>query len=104
MTYRRLQLEDVIPASLRGAASFGVAALYFTLLTAAGRRTLGKRLARIRILKLDGEPLTLWESFERFGGYFAALGTFGLGLIDVWREPNRRMAHDRQSNTVVVSA
>src|SRR5260221_826328 len=29
-------------------------------------------------------------------------GTFGLGLLDFWREPNRRLAHDRLSNTVVV--
>ncbi len=39
---------------------------------------------------------------ERFGGYFASFGTFGLGLLDLWREPNRRLTHDRVSNTIVV--
>ena len=56
------------------------------------------------MLKLDGRPLTIWESFERFGGYFISVGTFGLGLLDLWRDPNRRLAHDRVSNTVVVAA
>jgi hypothetical protein len=99
----RLHLENMLPSGLRAASVLGVAALYFTLLTAGGRRTLGKRLVGTRVLKLDGQPLTVWESFERFGGYFAALGTFGLGLQDLWREPNSRMAHDRMSNTVVVT-
>jgi hypothetical protein len=100
----RLSLDKVMPGVLRSAALFGVAALYFTFLTAGGRRTIGKRLVGTRVLKLDGQPLTVWESFERFGGYFAALGTFGLGARDLWRDPNRRMAHDRMASTVVVAA
>lgn len=99
----RIEAERLIPRGLRSAALFGVAALYFTFF-AAGRRaaTVGKWLAGIRVRKLDGRPLTWWQSFERFGGYLASLGTFGFGLIDFWRDPNRRLAHDRISNTVVL--
>ena len=25
--------------------------------------------ARTQVVKLDGEPLTMWENFERFAGY-----------------------------------
>jgi hypothetical protein len=25
-----------------------------------------------------------------------------IGLLDLWRDPNRRLAHDRLANTVVV--
>ena len=98
----RLDLGRLMPNVLRGASGFGTAALYFTFFTMRRRSTLGKRLARTQVVKLDGEPLTMWESFERFGGYFASVGTFGLGLLDLWREPNRRLAHDRMSNTVVL--
>jgi protein-S-isoprenylcysteine O-methyltransferase Ste14 len=98
----KVLLDDILPASLRAAALFGVAALYFTLLTAGGRRTLGKRILGVRVAALDGRPLTVWESFERFGGYFASLGTFGIGVIDLWRDRNRRLVHDRLANTVVV--
>jgi uncharacterized RDD family membrane protein YckC len=99
----RVHLDRFIPDGLRSVAFFGVAAVYFTVLTAASRRTVGKRLTGTRVVKLDGQPLTMWESFERFGGYFAALGTFGLGLRDLWHEPNGRLAHDKLSNTVVLS-
>ena len=98
----RVDLDELIPGVLRGAALFGVAGLYFTLLTAGGRRTIGKRFMGTSARALDGRSLTLWDSFERFGGYFATAGTFGLGLLDLWREPNRRLAHDRLANTVVV--
>jgi hypothetical protein len=98
-----LELADLVPAPFRWLSTFGVAAAYFTFFT-AGRRaaTPGKRLLGLRVLKIDGQPLTVWESFERFGGYFISVGTFGLGLLDLWRDPNSRVAHDRVSNTVVV--
>ena len=100
----RLELMELVPTALRSAALFGTAALYFTLFT-AGRRgsTPGKRLLGTEVVKLDGRPLTLWESFERFGGYLVSVGTLGIGLLDLWRDPNRRLAHDRLANTVVVS-
>lgn len=53
-------------------------------------------------MRLDNRPLSYWESFERFGGYLASVGTFGAGLLDLWREPNRRLIQDRISNTVVI--
>ena len=101
----RLDVVRLVPSPLRWLSTFGAAAAYFTFF-AAGRRhaTPGKRLLGLRVLKLDGRPLTVWESFERFGGYFISVGTFGLGLLDLWRDPNRRLAHDRVSNTVVVAA
>lgn len=99
----RLEIQRLIPNPIRGIAVFGTAALYFTLLTAGSRLgTFGKRIFRIRVVRLDGQPLSYWESLDRFGGYLAGVGTFGIGFLDLWRDPNRRLAHDRISNTVVV--
>ncbi|MEZ5064138.1 MAG: RDD family protein [bacterium] len=99
----RVEVGDLFPSLVRGAAFFGTAAAYFTFFAWGRRRsTLGKFVARIEVRQLDGRPLTLWESFERFGGYLASLGTLGIGLLDLWRDANRRLAHDRMSNTAVL--
>lgn len=99
----RVEVGQLIPRAFRGAALFGTAALYFTFFASGKRRaTIGKRLMKTEVRKLDGKDLSVYEAFERFGGYLVALGTFGLGLLDLWRDPHRRLAHDRISNTVVV--
>jgi len=101
--YIRVDIKRLIPNTIRGIAIFGTAILYFTILTVGRRRgTFGKMLFGIRVVRIDNRPLSFWESFERVGGYLASVGTFGLGLLDLWRDPNRRLAHDRISNTVVM--
>lgn len=95
-------VERMIPGAFRAAALFGVPALYFTVLGAGGRRTLGKRLLGLEVLRLDGRALTVFRALERFGGYFGIPGTLGVGLLDLWRDPNRRLAHDRAAETVVL--
>ncbi len=101
----RIDVQRLIPNTIRGITLYGLSALYFTLLTMGGRPgTFGKRLLGLRVARLDGKPLSLWESFERFGGYLASVGTFGLGFLDLWRDSNRRLAHDKISNTVVLRA
>lgn len=98
----RLPLERLIPAKLRGVAAYGLAAVYFTLLTRSRRgATLGKRVLGIRVVRLDGHRLSLWEGVERFAGYLHIPGSLGLGLLDLWHDPNRRMAHDRAAHTAV---
>ncbi len=98
----RLPVERLIPASIRTAALFFVPAVYFAVATSLWGTTLGKRWLGLRVLRLDGRKLSLLESVERFGAYFGILGTLGLGLFDLWRDPNRRLGHDRAADTVVV--
>lgn len=82
---------------------FGWTGLYFTAFTAIWRgQTPGKRLLGVRVLRLDGKPLTLWASFERFGGYAAGLVTGLLGFAQVIWDRNRQAIHDKISETVVV--
>jgi uncharacterized RDD family membrane protein YckC len=98
----RLDIERLIPLGLRNAAIFLVPALYFAVATSRWGTTLGKRLFAMQVLRLDGRPLSLLQGIERFGAYFAVAGTLGLGLLDLWRNPNRRLAHDLAAETVVV--
>jgi len=99
----RVEFAELIPHEVRAVATYGVMAIYFGLLT-AGRRgqTLGKRLLGIRVVRLDGHRLSLVESLERFVGYLHIPGSLGISILDLWRDPNRRMAHDRVAHTVVI--
>ena len=82
---------------------FGWAAFYFT---AAGAwfqgYTPGKVLLGLKVIKLDGKTLNLWESFERYGGYGAGLATGLLGFLQIFWDPNRQAIHDKISGTLVI--
>lgn len=83
--------------------AFGFGTIYLTVFTAWWKgRTPGKRLLGLRVLQLDGKPLTWWASFERAGGYAAGLATGLLGFAQILWDPNRQAIHDRISATVVV--
>ncbi len=91
----RLRVERLIPDLLRSAALFFVPAIYFAVATARWGTTAGKRFLGLRVVRLDGRALSLFEGIERFGAYFGLFGTMGLGLFELWRDPNRRLGHDR---------
>lgn len=99
----RFPVEALIPKTLQGVCLFSLAAVYFTLFH-AGRRgaTPGKRIVGIRVTRLDGHRLSIPESFERFVGYLHIPGSLGLSLLDFWRDPNRRLPHDRVVHTAVL--
>jgi hypothetical protein len=82
---------------------FGWSALYFTLLPVIWRgRTPGKRLLRVRIVRLDGKPLGWWAALNRFGGYAASIFTGLLGFFEMFWDDNRQAMQDRIAATVVV--
>jgi len=65
-------------------------------------RTPGKRLVSIRVVRIDGKPMTLWRSWERFHGYAASLLTGFIGFFQVLWDPSRQCLHDKVAETVVV--
>lgn len=77
--------------------------VYFTASLALWRgRTPGKRLLGIRVARIDGDPITTWDAFSRFGGYAASVLTGLLGFAQLLWDPNRQALHDRIAGTVVV--
>lgn len=99
----RFEIQRLLPTPLRIVALFGVLSLYFTLCHASRRgQTLGKRVFRIQVVHLGGEKLSLFESFERAAGLLEIPATMGLALLSLWRDPNRRLPHDRIAHTAVV--
>lgn len=82
---------------------FGWASLYLTVMLSWWKgQTVGKRLMKIRVVRLDGEPITWWVAFERAGGYAAGFATGLLGFAQVYWDANRQAIHDRIVGTVVV--
>ncbi len=82
---------------------FGWMAMYFTVLTGwFGGQTIGKRLLGIRVIKLNGSDLNLWESFGRYGGYVAGLATGLMGFLQVFWDANRQCIHDKIAETLVI--
>ena len=76
--------------------------MYFTVLMPWMKgQTPGKRAMGIRVVRLDGQPVTWWHAFERAGGYAAGLATGTLGFAQIYWDPNRQAIHDKIAGTVV---
>ncbi|HSM05964.1 MAG TPA: RDD family protein [Longimicrobiales bacterium] len=86
-------------------SALGLWSIYFTVaMTLSNGFTVGKRLLGVRVIRLDGEPLTWWASFERAGGYVAGIATGLLGFAQIFWDPNRQCVHDKIGSTVVIIA
>ncbi|GAB3024082.1 RDD family protein [Bowmanella dokdonensis] len=82
---------------------FGWAAFYFSVFTAWWHgQTPGKKLLGLKVIRLDGRTLNLWESFGRYGGYGAGLATGLLGFLQIYWDPNRQAIQDKISETLVI--
>lgn len=65
-------------------------------------RSPGKALLRIKVVRLEGGKLRLWDCFARSGGYSASAATLMLGFLEAIWHPNRQAIHDKIAGTVVV--
>ena len=82
---------------------FGWWTLYFAILMPWMKgQTPGKRVMGLRVVRLDGQPVTWWHAFERAGGYAAGLATGTLGFVQIYWDANRQAIHDKVAGTVVI--
>lgn len=80
-----------------------VLVLYYGLANYLGNgRTVGKWVARTRVVSLTSERMGLWQSMERALGYGAAVLELGLGFLQFFWDRNRQCAQDRLAETIVV--
>lgn len=83
--------------------TFGWIGVYFVITMALfGGSTLGKKLLRLKVVRLNNKPIGIWYSFERFGGYAAGFATGLLGFFQIYWDPNRQAIHDKIAGTVVL--
>lgn len=84
-------------------ATFGWGIVYFSLLPAFWNgQTLGKRLLRLKVVELAGQPMTVMRCLRRYGGYAAGMATGGLGFAQALWDVNRQAIQDRAAHTVVL--
>lgn len=65
-------------------------------------QTPGKRLMKIRIVKLNGTPMTFWNSLERASGYTASAAIVFLGFFQYFWDRNAQTTHDKITETIVI--
>jgi uncharacterized RDD family membrane protein YckC len=84
--------------------SFGfVAFLYGTLsLTVTGGLSLGRGLMGVRVVRLDGKPISFWRASLRYFGLYLAALPLGLGLFWVIWDDKRQGWHDKIAKTCVI--
>ena len=82
---------------------YGWAMFYFTFFVSWNNgQTIGKLLTGIRVVQLDNQPLTLWASFSRHGGYGEGFATGLIGFAQMLWDPNRQAIQDKVASTVVI--
>ncbi len=95
--------DEIVRLLKKAGLGFGWTGLYFTAFVALMRgQTPGKRLLRLRIVRLDGRPMGWWSAIERFGGYAASIVTGLSGFFQILWDKNRQAMHDKIAETVVV--
>lgn len=98
-TFKRILAAIAEDVGLR----FGWIGIYFIIcLPVFKGQTLGKKLLRLKVIRLNNKPIGIWYSFERFGGYAAGIATGLLGFFQVFWDPNRQGIHDKIAGTVVI--
>jgi uncharacterized RDD family membrane protein YckC len=67
-----------------------------------GGQTLGMRAWRLRLQRLDGRPITLWQALLRFLAAIPSWAVFGLGFLWLLVDKKHMAVHDRISESVIV--
>jgi uncharacterized RDD family membrane protein YckC len=76
--------------------------LYVTMATHYFGRTFGKAIFRLKVVAADGARPDLRQSFRRYLSYCVTYASFGLTFLLAMLNSERRMMHDRVSETDVV--
>jgi uncharacterized RDD family membrane protein YckC len=80
------------------------APVYFVFFYSTTAQTLGMYFLGIRVVRLDGKHMTLWDSIVRWFGMFLAAIPLGLGFFWVIIDDRRQGWHDKLARTCVVYA
>ena len=78
------------------------APVYFIFLFAASGQTIGKYVMGVRVVRVDGRPMTFLTGLVRYFGYWISLLPLGLGFFWVVVDTRRLGFHDHLAKTCVV--
>ena len=90
--------------NLEGVVSFAVGAAFQVYFLARHHgQTPGKMLLDIRVVKVDGSPLTRTDAFIRYLGYAINGLSLGLGWLWAFFDKDHQGWHDKVAKTYVVN-
>jgi len=75
---------------------------YLVAFTTAGGQTIGKMFCHLKVVGIEGEPVSLSKAMLRVVSFFVSILPFGLGFIAQFGDRYRRTVHDRLAETRVV--
>ena len=81
---------------------FFICFMFYAWFWTHGGQTLGMRAWRLRVQRLDGRPITLWQALLRFLSAIPSWGVFGLGYLWILVDKNHMAVHDQISESVIV--
>jgi uncharacterized RDD family membrane protein YckC len=81
---------------------FLVCFMFYAWFWTHGGQTLGMRAWRLRVQRLDGRPITLWQALLRFLSAIPSWAVFGLGYLWLLIDKKHMALHDRISESVIV--
>lgn len=76
--------------------------LFFSWFWLHGGQTLGMRAWRLRLQRIDGQPITIWQALLRFMVAIPSLALAGLGLLWILVDKDKLAWHDRFSESMIV--
>jgi len=79
-----------------------VSFVFFSWFWTNGGQTLGMRAWGLRLIGIDGTPVTWTQAGERFFAAILSWGCVGLGFIWMLFSPDKLTWHDRLSGTRIV--
>ena len=75
---------------------------FYTWFWLHGGQTLGMRAWRLRLQRIDGQPITIWQALLRFMVAIPSLALVGLGLLWILVDKDKLAWHDRISESMIV--
>lgn len=81
---------------------FLVAFFFYAWFWTHGGQTLGMRAWRLRVVRYDGGPISLWQALLRYLVAFVSWGALGLGFLWSLVDREKLTWHDRYSQTKLV--
>jgi uncharacterized RDD family membrane protein YckC len=105
---RQLVIELLVyllfhPAKFGDAPPSYIGVIYYLVLTKAYGQTYGKKWLGIKVVRIDGKPLTYWGVFLReVLGKFASTLILGIGFFMAAFRKDKRALHDLAAKTIVV--
>jgi len=75
---------------------------FYTWFWLHGGQTLGMRAWRLRVQRIDGQPITIWQALLRFLVAIPSLAIAGLGFFWMLVDRRKMTLYDRFSESVVI--